>query len=317
MPKNQNEFSKISENNANIFVRFYLYQKERFPVLLHGILIASFSFSAIAYSCICTQKKHFVSLNTYFMGVFMAMSLFLLLRISDEHKDNDDDILFRKSLPVPRGLVSLAELFYLGVGIIFLQIILQILFFPKMLYLYVFVMGYLYLMGKEFFVKNWLKKNQFFYVISHIAIIPIVDIYVSGLDWFLDIKNMPFGLFFFFLVSYFNGLVLEIGRKIRIPSQEAEGVLTYSAMLGMKNAIFLWIFVLFMTFGCAIGASIFAGLGNISLWILGCIFLLCLLPAFLLLSKKNAFWAKILELCSLIWTIAMYLILGGMQMFVI
>ncbi len=311
MPICQNEFSQQHENNAPLWVRFYIYQRERFPLLLHSILIATFSFSALAYAHICSGKQNFVHFSVFLMGFFMAISLFLLLRIADEHKDYAEDVAFRKQLPVPRGVVSLGELYYLGVGIIILQVVLQIIFFPKMLYLYAFVMGYLYLMGKEFFVKNWLKQHQFFYVLSHIAIIPIVDIYVSGLDWFLAENQMPKGLLFFFAVSYFNGLVLEIGRKIRIPTQESEGVHTYSSMLGLDKAVFLWIFVLLVTFIFAVWASIFAGLGNISLWILVSIFGICVLPAVIFLFQKNAFWGKMIELSSFLWTIAMYLALGA------
>ena len=37
----------------------------------------------------------------------------------------------------------------------------------------------------------------------------------------------PHGLFWFLLVSYFNGLVVEIGRKTRAPADEEHGVETY------------------------------------------------------------------------------------------
>ena len=85
--------------------------------------------------------------------------------------------MFRPNLPVPRGVISLKELFYIAITLIIIQITLQIIFFPKMLFLYVFVMLYMFLMLKEFFMADWLKRNQFFYVITHIAIVPVVDIW--------------------------------------------------------------------------------------------------------------------------------------------
>ena len=296
----------------NFLKKFYIYQKERFPLLAYTILIGTFSFSAIAYSCIC-RRVPFVDLGTYLMGFFMAISLFLLLRISDEHKDYADDIQFRPNLPVPRGVISLKELFYIAITLIIIQITLQIIFFPKMLFLYVFVMLYMFLMLKEFFMADWLKRNQFFYVITHIAIVPVVDIYVSGLDWFLADIAMSNGLWFFFAVSYCNSLVLEIGRKIRIPAQESIGVNTYTAMLGTDNAVFLWIFTLFITFIFALFACVYANLSGVSMIILMIVFVLCLIPASLFLYKKNAFLSKLIEIISLIWTIAMYLLLGAGQ----
>jgi 4-hydroxybenzoate polyprenyltransferase len=35
---------------------------------------------------------------------------------------------------------------------------------------------------------------------------------------------MPAGLFWFLAASFCNGVVIEIGRKIRAPAQEEEGV---------------------------------------------------------------------------------------------
>ena len=56
-------------------------------------------------------------------------------------------------------------------------------------------------MRVEFFVPEWLKNNQLIYVASHMIIIPLIDVYASGLDWFLEGADAPFGLLFFFAVS--------------------------------------------------------------------------------------------------------------------
>jgi len=45
-----NEFSIKEENEASFLKRLYIYQKERFPILGHGVLVVAFSFSAISYS---------------------------------------------------------------------------------------------------------------------------------------------------------------------------------------------------------------------------------------------------------------------------
>jgi 4-hydroxybenzoate polyprenyltransferase len=41
----------------------------------------------------------------------------------------------------------------------------------------------------------------------------------------------------FFWVSFFNGTVLEIGRKIRAPQDEEAGVETYSFLWGRGGAL--------------------------------------------------------------------------------
>lgn len=304
----------INENNLSFFKRLYIYQKERFPLLGHGMLVAAFSFSAISYSRICRGAEGFVSLKIFLVGAFTTVSLFFLVRIFDEFKDKEEDALYRKYLPVPRGLVSLKELKILAIITVALQVILNLIFFPKMLLIYFVIIAYLCLMGKEFFMPAWLKKHQFWYVISHMFIIPLVDIYASGLDWLLGGAKAPTGLIFFFAVSYMNGIVLEIGRKIKPPGKEEEGVNSYTKMLGVNNAPLLWIGVLFITFCLAVFAADYAGYGRVGLLVLSIFFIICSIPIILFLNKKNIKTSKSIEISSALWTIAMYLSLGGFPM---
>ncbi|MGX5857248.1 hypothetical protein ACWKW6_26580 [Dyadobacter jiangsuensis] len=311
LPVQGNAFSHAGENSAPFFRRFYIYQKERFPLLGHGLLVAAFSFSAISYSRICRGAEGFVDAKTFAVGVFTTISLFLLVRIFDEFKDAEDDARFRKELPVPRGLVTFRELALTGILVAIAQILVNLIFFPKMLWIYAAVVGYLSLMGKEFFVAEWLKKHQFWYVTSHMFIIPLIDIYASGLDWLLAGVKAPEGLFFFFAVSYMNGIVLEVGRKIRAPEQESEGVLTYTSLLGIPKAIGLWLAVLTVTLLLSLAASVFAGYGHVVLTVLGIVFLLCALPAIWFWKAGTAKLSKMVEYASALWTIAMYLTLGA------
>ncbi|MNJ91928.1 prenyltransferase [compost metagenome] len=309
-----NEYSKPEEKGKSFLWRFYRYQKERFPILGHGLLVASFSFSAIAFSRICRGATGFVPWSTYGLGIFITISFFLLVRIFDEFKDAEDDAKYRKELPVPRGLVSLKELMILGMIVVLAQLTIILVFFPKLFLIWLIVLFYLCLMGKEFFVPEWLKKHQFWYVTSHMFIIPLIDILASGLDWALENTTPSPGLGLFFLVSYFNGIVLEIGRKIRIPENERAGVQTYSSMLGLKKALWLWIGILTVTLICSLSAVYFAGYGMIAYFIFGGIFVLCSVPAWLSLRKITEKRAKMMEYTSALWTILMYLSLGAIPM---
>jgi 4-hydroxybenzoate polyprenyltransferase len=145
-------------------------------------------------------------------------------------------------------------------------------------------------------------------------IIPLIDILASGFDWVLENAFPSPGLGLFFLVSYFNGIVLEIGRKIRTPQHEQEGVLTYSSMLGLKKALNLWILVLTVTLVCSLSAAWFAGYGISAWFIFGGIYLLCSVPAWLSLNKITEKRAKMMEYTSALWTILMYLSLGAIPM---
>ncbi len=294
--------------------RFLIYQKERFPILGHGLMIVAFTFSAISYSRICRGEAGFITWQDFLIGIFATVTLFFLVRIFDEFKDKEDDAKYRKYLPVPRGLISLNELKAIAIVVAILQITAIALFQTNMLLLYGIVIAYLLLMGVEFFIPKWLKKHQIIYITSHMVIIPLVDIYASGLDWLMADADPHWGLAFFFAVSYVNGIVIEFGRKIRAPHREEEGVISYTKMYGSKGGTVRWLVLLFVTMGLAIAASWYAGYGWIAYAVFAGVFILCSIPGFMFLKNHSTKNSKRIEHASLVWTGIMYLSLGGIPM---
>ena len=304
----------MDQNKLPFYRRFLIYQKERFPFLVHGIMIAAFTFSAVSYSRICRGEEGFIAIPDYLIGVFATVTLFFLVRIFDEFKDKEDDAKYRTYLPVPRGLISLKELRTIGWIVGLVQIAVIAIFQLKMLYLYIIVLGYLGLMGVEFFVPKWLKERQIIYITSHMVIIPLIDIYASGLDWLLGGDSAHWGLAWFFAVSYMNGLVLEFGRKIRTPETEEEGVISYTGMYGTRGGVANWLILLLATLGLAIGATHYANYGIIAYVILISFYILCAIPGFLFIKKPTVKLSKFIEYASALWTALMYLSLGGIPM---
>ena len=304
----------MSEANLPYLKRLYIYQKERFPILVNVIAVSVFTFSAISYSRICRGADGFVGWDTYLIGCFATFTLFFLVRVFDEFKDKEDDAKYRKYLPVPRGVVKLSELRNLGIAIGIIQIAVIAWFQLPMLYLYCIVIAYLCLMGVEFFIPNYLKPRQILYIISHMFIIPLLDVYSSGLDWLLEGEQPHMGLAFFFAVSYMNGIVVEFGRKLKAPEDEEEGVVSYTKMWGAKGGTIVWMVSMAFTLGLATLAANYAGYGTPTFIILGGIFLLCILPGFFFIKQPRKKLAKAMEATSGIWTVAMYLTLGAIPM---
>ena len=301
-----------AQNNLGFARRLWIYLVERFPPLSHGILVATFSFSAISYSRICRGEDGFISLQNFLLCAFTTITLFFLVRVFDEFKDAQEDAVSRPHLPIPRGLISLKEVGIVGLVVFIVQFSVNALFIQDLLWMYLAIIVYLIVMGKEFFIGKWLKKHQFFYITSHMFIIPIIDIYASGFDWKLENVDPPIGLLFFFIVSYMNGIVLEIGRKIKSPENEEPN--TYSTSLGMKKASWLYVFVLILALASNLSATYYAGFGTTGYLIVGILFVICLLPAFVFLKNFSKKGAKLLELSSALWTIGSYLTLGGVPM---
>lgn len=304
------------QNLLPFWKRFYIYQRERFPFLGHGALIAVFSFSAISYSRISRGLDTFIDWPAYLVCILNTIGIFFLVRIYDEFKDKEDDAMYRRYLPVPRGLIKLRELSIVGMSTLIILLMTNVFFNTLIFPLFFIVLLYLFLMGQEFFNPKWLKAHQFWYVASHMFIIPLVDILASGFDWRLAQVSAPAGLLFFFGVSYFNGIVLEIGRKIKTPETEEPGVLSYTTQLGTRRAIYFWMFFLTLTLGLAYLACWYAHHGMSEYIALSVIYVVCLIPAFLFLKKYTVRNAKMIEYASILWTFTMYLALGGIPMLV-
>ncbi len=300
---------------AGLAKRFWQYLLERFPPLGHALLVVVFTFSAIAYSIVSRGGAHFISGGYFALAAFITVMLFLLLRISDEFKDAEEDARYRPDLPVPRGLISLAELRSIAIVIIVAQISLLLAFAPRILPLYALALGYMALMFFEFGVPHWLKNHQWAYNASHMVIIPLVDIVASGFDWRIAAIAPPLGLAYFFAVSYCNGIVLELGRKMGVEGQDDPARRLYTTRLGQTQALLLYSLALLITFGLAWMAANYAAHRPATFIALVALLVIALLPALLhatrLQSRKTA---KAMEVSSGIWTLGMYLFLGGLPL---
>jgi 4-hydroxybenzoate polyprenyltransferase len=291
--------------------RLYIYQKERFPLAVHGVLIAVFSFSAIAYSRLCRGETHFIPPGHYLACVFTNLTLFFLLRVADEYKDHEEDTAMRPYLPVARGLVSLKELGNTATLLFGLAVLLNIAAFPKVLPFFAATMGYLALMRYEFFAGAWLKRHMGVYMFSHMFIIPLADMYASAFDWRLGNAGPPAGLLWFFAVSYLNGMVLEIGRKIRVSEAEEPGVQSYTKIWGPKRGPAIWLFTLALNFIVAWVAAWYARHPLYVFLSLAALFSIAAVPGILFLIRPRKRLSKWIEGISLIWALGMYLLLGG------
>jgi 4-hydroxybenzoate polyprenyltransferase len=291
------------------FGRWWIYQRERFPVFAHGALIAAFSLSAVCYSALIRGATS-ITLGAALVAFATAFLFFLQLRIADEFKDFEDDAKFRPYRPVPRGLVTLRELGVLGAAAAFIQLAFAAGYDPRLLAILVVVLAYLALMSVEFFAAAWLRARPFLYMASHMLIMPLIDFYATACDWLPAGAGVPPALAWFLLISYFNGMVIEIGRKIRAPADEEVGVETYSAIWGRGGAVAAWLGAMALCAMCALVAA-----REIRFVLPVAVVLVILLAAAVIvaagyLRAPLPGSGKRVELVSGLWTLAMYVSVG-------
>ena len=290
--------------------RWWVYQRERFPLLQHGLLILAFSFSAVSFSYMLRSPGGWPDLLSVAVAFVSCFVFFLQLRIADEFKDDEEDRRYRPYRPVPRGLVTLRELrgvFVLGAA---LQLGLALWLEPSLLVLLLVTWTYLALMSKEFFVAEWLRGKHLLYMVTHMAIMPLIDLYATSTDWLVYQGHPPPGLFWFLFASLFNGMVIEIGRKIRSPHDEEEGVPTYSIVWGRRRAVGMWWLALGFTFICACLAVRRIDFVAPFAITLGAAFGVAVLIGIRFLRRQTPGAGKWIENWAGIWTLALYLNLG-------
>jgi len=237
-------------------LRWWVYQRERFPLFANGALVLAFSSSAVCFSRLLRRDLTWPSWQQLGVAFGTCLLFFLGLRIADEFKDCEEDALYRPYRPVPRGLVTLRELGRIGATAALLQLVLALWLAPRLII--VLLAGWLYLglMSNEFFAREWLKARPITYLWTHMFIMPIVDLYATACDWIPAGSNLPpRGLPWFLVASFFNGIVIEFGRKIRAPLDEEVGVQTYSVLWGRRNAVLAWLAMMLVTAVCAARAA--------------------------------------------------------------
>jgi 4-hydroxybenzoate polyprenyltransferase len=294
--------------------RWWIYQKERFPIVQHGVLIAIFSSAAVGYSMLLRGepllggRSH--PLGTGLIAALTLFLCFLQLRIADEFKDAADDAQYRPYRPVPRGLVTLRELGIVAIAAAFIQLGLALSMGLALVLLLCLVWAYMALMAQEFFASTWLKARPLLYLLSHAVIMPLLALYATACDWLAAGAAAPSGLAVLLLVSFFNSLVIELGRKIRAPPSEEAGVATYSVLWGRRRAAIAWLSASWLMGMTALWAAmpIQANLP------VACVFLLLISGSVILVWRfakhPTPAWAKGFEVMSALWTVLIYLSLG-------
>ena len=292
--------------------RWWIYQRERFPVAAHGPLIAAFSFSAISYSALVRHAGHLPQLRSFLVAFISSFLFFLQLRIADEFKDFDEDSRYRPYRPVPRGLISLRDLTVVWILCILIQLVLALWLAKPLLLPLVVTWAYLALMSKEFFMRRWLKSNPIVYMVSHMMIMPLVDFYTTACDWVpVGYRRPPHGLLWFLVVSFFNGMVIEIGRKIRSPHDEEHGVETYSFLWGRAVASAVWIGIIIVTGSAAIMAARGIAFAVPATCVFATMLAVAIFTVFVFLRDPQPGRGKWIETVAGIWSLALYLTLGS------
>jgi len=149
------------------------YIKERFPLPVYLLLAGG-----VATTGLLVDKGP-MSWPALGVGVFGLLVFLALLRLMDEYKDYDKDVVAHPERPLPRGLLNVdtvRKVINAGVVLMFAYVGVAYLYagVPAAV-LYLISAVFLWLMFKEFYVGAWLSKYPIVYAISHqVVMLPLV-----------------------------------------------------------------------------------------------------------------------------------------------
>lgn len=290
--------------------RLWIYQRERFPLVLHAPVIAAIALSATSFSMLARQQSGTPGLKQFLVAFLSSLAFFFQLRVADEWKDFADDARFRPYRPVPRGLISLRELSAIALAAGSLQLALAFWLDARLLGWLMIVWAYMLLMMKEFFVGEWLRLRPLAYMGSHMLIVPLIYLYSVACAGAISEWSARLPLVLLLLAGFFSGIVIEVGRKLRAPEDEELGVATYSATWGVSKSVTAWNIALLLAGVSASVAAGTVGALRVSLAILLPAAAIAISCATLYQRKPTPRRARLMEAVSGGWALLLYLTLG-------
>lgn len=165
----------------------------------------------------------------------LAVCLFnLLMRVMDEFKDYNDDLINFPARPLPSRQVRFSDLKLVGWLCVVFSLVLSA-WNGWVLLACAIVLIYLFLMLKWFFIENKMRKSLPLAFITHHPIVIWQSIYSMTVAWFAGFNTNIYSLLSLLPISLI-ATNWEICRKIRAPQDETTYT-TYSKIWGARPAV--------------------------------------------------------------------------------
>ncbi len=214
--------------------RLKLYVNERFPLqaflplIILLTLALDFAGQALADAPIVVDRGTLA-------GVGLMALIFFHLRLFDEFKDYETDRVVHPDRIVSRGVVTLAELRLVTVGVVALEGVLAVALGPALVLRYLLVLGFSLAMFKEFLIGPLLRRDMVIYAASHQLIIPLLGWLGLGLHTQGGPAVYGGGLPWLMVALLASAFAFELSRKVHDPAGPPTQEETYSRYFGWRR----------------------------------------------------------------------------------
>lgn len=219
--------------------RWWQFTKERFEPASHITMIIVF---LVAHVLVARSLMPLsLSLKDYLILFIGVTAFYFKLRLYDEVKDYDLDVVINKTRPLPRGLLALKDMFR-GIAVcILIELITFMTNGPQGLVSMIIAIIYSLIMYKEFFIPEKIRPLLTTYALVHTIVTTLLSFaifsFISKHNFYQVVTNPSFLSFALANWMLFN--IFEFGRKTFASSEERQNVDTYSSLFGRTGAVTL------------------------------------------------------------------------------
>lgn len=284
------------------FQNLYKYLKQRFPII-NMVLFAILFLTVYSVARFFIPHKT-INLNPLdFLGILACIFFFFRLRVFDEIKDYDIDVINHPGRILQSGQITLKELQAIALLGTFIEIAWSISMGMRPFLAWLAAFTFSLFMRYEFFIPGFLKKRLLVYAISHMLIMPLIILWV----WTAYSPITNSGYYLLALLSLLGGFSFELARKIHSPDAEKTTVDSYSKSMGFIASIAAVLGVL------GVGIAVLSYLLFIisaSIWsflIIGLLYFATIILYLLILNKPQEKWLPVAEILVSLFMLISYL----------
>lgn len=219
--------------------KYFLYTQERFPLVPALILTASLYYCGYSFGSLFSTGGGAKAVDCIVGGLVLFLATFHL-RIFDEHKDYDKDVLAHPERMLSKGIITLPELRRLLVVLIVFEALMSIYLGVVQVALWIAILVYTYLMLREFFISEALNRNMGAYLISHQLLLPLMLLFPfmqASPSSLSSLRGGPVTTLVFFTCGMLAYMTFEIARKTWPKEKEHEHADSYTKIWGNAGAV--------------------------------------------------------------------------------
>jgi 4-hydroxybenzoate polyprenyltransferase len=218
---------------APLPVRLGRFVLERFPPVAYGILIGALVLCGSAAASLSAERPLTVGPETLAVALAVAAA-FLQLRLLDELRDEAADRIGRPQRPLPRGLVTAAELRGFAFAAAVAGLALAAMAGIAPLAAYLVAIAVIWVFGLDLPGRVVRHPGPLANALLHSVIAPLLLVFA----WTAGAPPGPdVILAAAILLVWGAALALELSRKTFWPDEERDGVESYSRALGRGRAL--------------------------------------------------------------------------------